>query len=67
MSRSEVAVRERNEANPRTMDNEPGPIIYSIAKAERTFRWISDFRNEPKFEIATTANSNGSDFPDRAA
>jgi hypothetical protein len=64
MSRSEAPVLEQNEANTALSDEDAGPIIVPIARAERSFRWISRFRNEPKFELAKVS---GPTDPDRAA
>jgi hypothetical protein len=67
MSRSEAQVLEQNEANVQEIDDEPGPVIVSISRAERTFRWISEFRNEPRFELAPAGSINEPNPPDRAA
>ncbi len=67
MSRSEGQALRKNEANSSGFDDESGPMIYSISKAERTFRWISEFRNEPKFEVAPVNESADVGPPDRAA
>jgi hypothetical protein len=67
MSRSEAEILEKNEASLSGFEaiDEPGPVIVPIHRAERTFRWLSGFRNEPRFELAPV--SNDGDEPDRAA
>ncbi len=67
MSRSETSMRTVTEPQTSTNHHEPGPIIHSIAKAERSFRWISGFRNEPRFELAIAPGTGGPTPPDRAA
>jgi hypothetical protein len=67
MSRSEAEILVKNEANLNEFEGieEPGPVIVPIHRAERSFRWLSGFRNEPRFELAPV--SNDGDEPDRAA
>jgi hypothetical protein len=67
MLRSDIEVLRKNEANLSEFDDEPGPVIVPIHRAERTFRWLSDFRNEPRFEIAPVPGPADGNGPDRAA
>jgi hypothetical protein len=66
MPRSDAKVLGKNEANFHEHDDEPGPVIVPIHKAERTFRWLSGIRNEPKFELAPVGGEPDGDGP-RAA